>query len=139
LACRAEWRERFEEERGMNDRYVIGVDVGTGSVRAGIFDGGGRMLAVAVEPIELWKSKPDYAEQSSRDIWRAVCKVTRACRDEAGIAPDSVAGISFDATCSLVVLDCENRPLPVNDEGAADRNIIVWMDHRALLETDAIN
>jgi len=122
-----------------NERYVIGVDVGTGSARAGIFDAGGKMLASAVEPIQLWKPKPDYAEQSSEDIWRAVGQVTRACREEAGVAPEAVAGISYDATCSLVVLDKAGQPLPVNDEGIAERNIIVWMDHRALTETDAIN
>lgn len=123
----------------MDERYVIGVDVGTGSARAGIFDAGGKMLASAVEPIQMWRPKPDYAEQSSEDIWRAVGKVTRASREQAGIAPEAVAGISYDATCSLVVLDGQDKPLPVNDEQVADRNIIVWMDHRALAETDEIN
>jgi FGGY-family pentulose kinase len=121
------------------DRFVIGVDVGTGSARAGLFDSRGRMLANAVEPIAMWRPKPDYAEQSSTDIWRAVCKVVRQCRGEAGVAIEAVAGISFDATCSLVVLDREGRPLPVNDEGDSERNIIVWMDHRALAETEEIN
>ncbi|MGC8668297.1 MAG: FGGY-family carbohydrate kinase [Chthonomonadales bacterium] len=118
---------------------VIGVDVGTGSVRAGIFDASGRMLASASEPIRIWKPKPDYAEQSSEDIWRATGVAIRASLEEAEVPPSRVAGISFDATCSLVVLDGEGRPLPVNDEGVAERNVIVWMDHRALEETDAIN
>src|SRR5437588_394566 len=121
------------------EHFVIGVDVGTASARAGIFDAGGKMLASAVEPIRIWKPKPDYAEQSSEDTWRAVGKVTRKCREEAGITPEAVAGISFDATCSLVVLDPAGKPLPVNDEGVAERNIIMWMDHRALAETDEIN
>ncbi len=122
-----------------SERYIIGVDVGTGSARAGIFDLNGLMLASAVEPIKMWKPKPDYAEQSSDDIWRAVCKVTRSCREQADLPPEAVAGISYDATCSLVVLDRNGAPLPVNDEGAAGRNIIVWMDHRALAETEEIN
>lgn len=122
-----------------DQRYVIGVDVGTGSARAGIFDAGGRMLASAVEPIQMWKPKPDYAEQSSEDIWRAVGKVVRACRETAGVAPERVAGISYDATCSLVALGKQGQPIPVNEEGVAERNIIVWMDHRAVAETEAIN
>ncbi len=121
------------------DQYVIGVDVGTGSARAGIFDASGHMLASAVEQIQMWKPKPDYAEQSSDDIWRAVSKVVRECREAAGIAPNAVAGISYDATCSLVVLDRSGQPLAVNVEGVNERNIIVWMDHRALLETEEIN
>jgi FGGY-family pentulose kinase len=121
------------------EAYVVGVDVGTGSARAGLFDPTGKMLASAVEPIQMWKPKPDYAEQSSEDIWRAVCNVTRSCREQAGVTPEAVAGISFDATCSLVVLDRQDQPLPANDGGVAERNIIVWMDHRALAETDEIN
>jgi FGGY-family pentulose kinase len=121
------------------EQFVIGVDVGTGSARAGIFDAWGKMLATAVEPIRMWQPKPDYAEQSSDDIWRAVCKVVRQCREAADIAPEAVAGISFDATCSLVVLDRAGTPLAVNDVGVNDRNIIVWMDHRAMVETAEIN
>jgi ribulose kinase len=60
-----------------SEQYVIGIDVGTGSARAGIFDVNGKMLASASEPIEMWKPKPGYAEQSSADIWRAICKVVR--------------------------------------------------------------
>jgi FGGY-family pentulose kinase len=121
------------------ERYVVGVDVGTGSARAGLFDRTGKMLASAVEPIGMWRPKTDYAEQSSSDIWRAVCKVTRKCVKDADVPPEAVSGISFDATCSLVVLDREGNPLPVNEEGEAERNIIVWMDHRALKETEEIN
>ena len=119
--------------------FVIGVDVGTGSARAGIFDKQGKMLASAVEPIRMWRPLPDYAEQSTEDIWRAVCLVTRTCREKAGVQPESVAGISFDATCSLVVLDQQGAPLAVNQEQNPERNIIVWMDHRALAETEEIN
>src|SRR5262249_47219447 len=59
--------------------------------------------------------------------------------EQADVPSEAVAGISYDATCSLVVLDRHNAPLPVNDEGLPERNIIVWMDHRALAETDEIN
>jgi FGGY-family pentulose kinase len=122
-----------------SERYVIGIDVGTGSARAGIFDANGKMLASASEPIEMWKPKPDYAEQSSENIWRAICKVVRACRETANVDAQHVAGISYDATCSLVAFDIVGQPLAVNDEGDNNRNIIVWMDHRALAETEEIN
>lgn len=118
---------------------VIGVDVGTGSARAGLFDATGTMLASSVEPIQMWKPQADHVEQSSQDIWRAVCKVVRACREDSNVESARIAGISFDATCSLVVLDQGMQPLAVNAEGDHERNIIMWMDHRAMKETEEIN
>src|SRR5690606_27581099 len=53
--------------------------------------------------------------------------------------PDRVAGIGFDATCSLVVLGPEGRPLTVSASGDPARNIIVWMDHRATDQAARIN
>jgi FGGY-family pentulose kinase len=120
-------------------RYVLGVDVGTGSARAGLFDLKGALLASQAVSIQMWTPYPDFAEQSSEDIWRAICTSIRGVLSQASVSPEQVIGISFDATCSLVVLDKENQPLPVNDEGDPQRNIIVWMDHRALAETEAIN
>ncbi|HLJ57593.1 MAG TPA: FGGY-family carbohydrate kinase [Chthonomonadaceae bacterium] len=120
-------------------RYVIGVDVGTTSARAGVFNGAGEMLASSANPIETWKPRPGFVEQSSDDIWRAICAAVRSAVGAAGISTAEVAGISFDATCSLVALDSSCAPLTVDVEGDPGRNVIVWMDHRALAETDSIN
>lgn len=35
--------------------------------------------------------------------------------------------------------DAQGQPLPVGDPGAGDRDIIVWMDHRALEQAERIN
>lgn len=109
----------------------IGVDVGTGSARAGLFDVAGVMLASVVEPIQTWKPQADHVEQSSQDIWRAVCTCVRGAVAEAGVGADRVRGLGFDATCSLVVLDAEDRPVAVNEHGRDEQNVVVWMDHRA--------
>ena len=53
-------------------RYVIGVDVGTGSARAGIFDLAGRMVGSARRDITLFHASGSIVEQSSGEIWRAV-------------------------------------------------------------------
>ncbi len=50
----------------------LGIDVGTGSARAGVFDERGRLLGRASEPIEIYRPAEDFVEQSSEDIWRAV-------------------------------------------------------------------
>jgi D-ribulokinase len=118
---------------------VIGVDVGTGSVRAGIFDQSGRMAATAKHDITLFHAPGSMVEQSSTEIWNAVCLAVKATVSYAGISPGQIAGVGFDATCSLVVLGEGGQPLPVGPSEDAGRNVIVWMDHRALEQAERIN
>ncbi len=120
-------------------RYFIGIDVGTGSARAGLFDEHGLLLGTGARPIAMFRPRHDYAEQSSRDIWEAICQSTRAALGEAAVSPEQVAGIGFDATCSLVALDVAGSPVTVSPTGNDDQNIIVWMDHRAVGEAKEIN
>ena len=47
--------------------------------------------------------------------------------------------MGFDATCSLVVLDRNARPLSVSPTDAPERDVIVWMDHRAVDDSERIN
>lgn len=122
----------------MMDCY-LGIDVGTGSARAGLFDGAGRLLGVAKREIDLYLAAGDVAEQSSENIWAAIAACVREVVAQTGTKPESVRGIGFDATCSLVLVDGDGRPVPVGNSGDSQRNIIVWMDHRATAEAKAIN
>ena len=119
--------------------YYIGVDVGTGSARAGVFDATGEMRASAKRDITLHLEAGDIAEQSGEEIWAAVAACVREAVKLCDVAPGEIRGIGFDATCSLVVVDAEGGPLPVGSSGDAGRNIIVWMDHRAMAEARRIN
>ncbi len=110
----------------------LGIDVGTGSVRAGIFDARGALLGSASREIRIGRPQHDFVEQSSDDIWRAAGEATRAALSSAGVGPDAIEGVGFDATCSLVTLDAHDRPVTVSPTGDDDWNVIVWMDHRAI-------
>ncbi|MGB5560468.1 MAG: FGGY-family carbohydrate kinase, partial [Paracoccaceae bacterium] len=118
---------------------IIGIDVGTGSARAGVFDETGHMLASAKTDITLYREANGIVEQSSAEIWQAVCKSVRAAVRKSGIDAGQIAGIGFDATCSLVVLGDGGTPLPVGPSNDPERNIIVWMDHRAVDQAERIN
>ena len=119
-------------------QVVIGVDVGTGSARAGVFDTNGKMLSHASHTIQTWKNGADVVEQSSEDIWTSVCNSVKKAVEISG-SQINVRGIGFTATCSLVVLDASDLPLTVSSSGEDERNIIVWMDHRAAEQATFIN
>jgi D-ribulokinase len=122
----------------MREAY-IGVDVGTLSARAGVFDSAGQLIASARRPIAIWRGPGDIVEQSSDDIWRAVTAAVREAVEASGLPSEAVRGMGFDATCSLVALDRNARPLSVGATDAPERDVIVWMDHRAVDDAKRIN
>ena len=122
-------------ERGQ-EGLVVGVDVGTTSARAGVHDARGRLLGRGQHPIRLHRPSPDHAEHGSADIWRAVGQAVRTALAAAAAPPRAVRGISFDATCSLVVLDRDGQPVSVSATGEPGWDTIVWLDHRAVAEAE---
>ena len=117
----------------------LGVDVGTGSARAGLFTANGQMVASAVHPIRIWRDGESTVEQSADDIWQAVCRAISEAVCHSGAEASNIKGIGFDATCSLVVAGPDNQPLTASLTGDPARNVIVWMDHRAGQQARRIN
>lgn len=122
----------------MADRFYLGIDVGTGSARAGIFDDSGTRAGMGVEPIRMWRPREDFVEQSSEDIWRACGAAVREALGEAGLDGGTIRGIGVDATCSLVALDEDDAPVTVSPTGSDEQNVVVWMDHRAVAQAERI-
>lgn len=117
--------------------YFVGVDVGTGSARAALIASNGKVVKVATCPLEIFHPAQNFYEQSSDNIWTAVCHVIKSV--VADISANNVKGIGFDATCSLVAIDKTGSPVTVSRTGENKQNVILWMDHRAQEEADFIN
>lgn len=110
--------------------YVIGVDGGTESIRAGVFDLSGRPLAFASTPYKTDFPHPAWAEQNPQDWWNGLGLSVRKALAEAGVRKEDVVGLSVDTTCcSVVALD---------DQGQALRPALIWMDVRSSQETELV-
>ncbi|THH11285.1 hypothetical protein EW145_g762 [Phellinidium pouzarii] len=126
----------------------IGIDVGTGSVRAALVSQDGAIVASATKETTTFRANDDHRifEQSTTNIWDAICTCVAAAltgKDGKRIDPARVKGIGFDATCSLAVTDMQGNPISVTKGDAlgkvGDRNVILWADHRAEEEAQLIN
>jgi len=105
--------------------YVLGIDVGTQSLRAGIFDLAGHPVVFADRALAIAYPEPGRAEQRPEDWWDALVAAVGRCLSEAGIRPEEIVGISVDGSCSNAPVDAAGRPL-----GPA----LLWMDIRARAE-----
>src|SRR5256886_17451418 len=92
----------------------VGIDVGTSSARAGIFDENGPLLASARHPITVWHEAGSVVEQSSTEIWAACATSVRTAMAEAALPASAVKGVGFDATCSLAVVNAAGQPLTIS-------------------------
>ncbi|CAG0921253.1 unnamed protein product [Notodromas monacha] len=132
-----------------DDPLTVGIDVGSHSVRAGVFTFSGKMLNYAAHEINSYSPKLGYYQQSSKEIWNAVCVAVKNLLDAPGFSSNRarVRGIGFDATCSMAIIPHEKaevfdlNTLSTVSEVENDfvQDIIMWMDHRATEEADAIN
>ena len=104
-------------------QVYMGIDLGTGGCRVGLFDDRGRPFAFHNTPVTAIHPHPSWVEQDVDEWWRALVASTRAALACSGIDPAQIAGIGFDATsATLVALDGAGKPL---------RNAIMWADVRA--------
>ena len=111
-------------------RYVIGIDGGTESLRATVFDPAGRPVATASSPYSTRFAPGARAEQNPEDWWSALGAAVRLAVSRSGVAPHDVDAVCATTTCCTVVaLDAAARPL---------RPALLWMDVRAGAEADAL-
>jgi xylulokinase len=108
----------------MNDRFLVGVDVGTTSVKAALFDVGGTMLSNWSRPIATARPGAAAVEQSPADWIAGVLE--GLARVLQGAPHGRVAGLGL---CSQV-----NTHVFVDEAGEALAPAIVWQDGRSVEE-----
>ncbi|KAF8630051.1 hypothetical protein AX15_003136 [Amanita polypyramis BW_CC] len=127
-----------------SEDFYIGVDVGTGSVRAMLVRQDGEIAASSTQNIVTYRDPEDHHifEQSTTNIWAAISTTIQACLTNAKVSPSAVKGIGFDATCSLAVTDVNGEPVTVTRGDQlgqhGERNVVLWADHRAEVEAELI-
>jgi FGGY-family pentulose kinase len=106
--------------------YLLGIDGGTESVRAMLFDLDGRPKGSHVVPYDTDFPKPGWAEQSPDDWWTCLAESVRGALTAASITGDQVIAMAVDTTCcSVVAVGADDRPL---------RPAMIWMDVRSAQE-----
>ncbi len=102
---------------------ILTIDVGTQSIRSGLIDPGGKIVAIKRNPIESYFSpKPGWAEQHPAYFWEQLCLSTRSLLEENKPNIDRIAGVTLTTQRSTVIT--------VDSKGVPLRPAIVWPDQR---------
>ncbi|MBW6475056.1 MAG: FGGY-family carbohydrate kinase, partial [Anaerolineaceae bacterium] len=101
---------------------LIGVDVGTTSTKAVLFDYQGQELARAISaPYHNRTPQPGWVEQDPEEVWQAVLSVLRQ------IVKGSSDQIAIRAICMAVQ---SGSLLPADQSGEPVYPIVTWLDGR---------
>ena len=107
---------------------ILGIDLGTTEVKAGLVTLDGRLLALARSGYALDVGRhPGWAEQDPGAWWSAVVSAVRALR-VTDVA--EVVAIGVDGHGPTLVA--------VDSRGEATRPAITWMDTRSIAEADEL-
>ncbi len=112
-------------------KFCLGIDCGTGGVRAGIFRNDGKL--VVFQSCAVCTDYPEVgrAEQNPDDWKNALVKAVRGAVEKSGVDVREICGASISATAStLLILDKEYRPI---------RPALMWCDVRAVKQAERVS
>ena len=128
-----------------NGPIGVGVDLGSSSVRVGIYSlENDSLLHVVERPVRYYScGSSGRFTQSTGEIMAAL----QECLDELGLRPGgrSIVSCGVAATCSMAVFTVEAgdgslAPLDMSGlDGSSDKNVVFWMDSVASEACDALN
>lgn len=109
-------------------KYLLGIDLGTTAIKVGLFDEKGASVSVASKEYELLTPAPGIVElpcETYKDTFKA-CLAEIISNSYANA--EDIAALSISAQSETLV--------PVDADGNALRNAIVWMDTRAQAQAE---
>lgn len=108
----------------------LGIDAGTTSMKAALFDGAGKMLAIDRQEYMLLTPSPAMVELDAEIYWSAFCQAVKNILARSNIPPEEVVSICISSQGETFI--------PVDTRGHPLRRAIVWLDNRAVEEAKLI-
>lgn len=103
-------------------KYVIGIDLGTSSLKTILFDQKGNKIAAASQEYPMSQPQNGWAEQNPDDWFQAAVKTLRQVAAESKISKESIVSIGISGQMHGLVM--------LNQEGEVLRPCILWCDQR---------
>lgn len=110
---------------------LLALDIGTTSIKAGIFDLSGRMIASANGEYNLEKPAPNIVELDPEIYWQTTIDVINELREKCNFDSKEIAAIGITGQAETFIV--------VDKSGKLLRKAIVWLDNRSQKETEEIS
>ncbi len=103
--------------------YLLAIDAGTTSVKAGLFSPDGRCLGIGREEYQLDTPAANRAQLDPEIYWQACIKTVREALGKSGVKADEVKAVGVSSQGeTTITLDAQGRTI---------YPALVWLDNRA--------
>ena len=102
---------------------LLAIDVGTTSVKAGLFSPDGRCLGLGRQEYQLETPAADRAQLDPEVYWQACLKTVRTAIGQAGLKPEQVKAVAVSSQGETTIT--------VDAQGKVIYPALVWLDNRA--------
>jgi len=110
--------------------FLLGIDVGTSAVKAGVFDAEGRLLGLGRASHRVDSPQPGWAQCDPELWWQGILRALGGACDEARIRPDEIGAIGMGVLFPCIV--------PLEAKGRALYPAILYCDQRSLAQVRTI-
>lgn len=109
---------------------LMSVDVGTTSLKAGLFLPSGECLAIERCEYQIHSPRPGYAELDPEKYWQACLQAVRQVVQRCGADAREIVALTVSSQGETLI--------PVGKQGNAIHPAILWLDNRAVEEADRL-
>lgn len=115
----------------LKENYLLGIDLGTTNIKGNIMDDEGNLISTASRPNGKLLPGPHMVEQDPNEWWDNCCSILKEMTDEAGDEiVNRIKGVCISSQCVTM--------LPVDKDGNALYNAVIYQDSRSLAELNEI-
>lgn len=110
--------------------YLLGIDVGTGSIKVAVIDEQTKVVAIEMREYEIIREKDDWAQIDTKCLWESFLTCLRHIFFNKKVDATKIKGIGISCLCpGLTALD-ENKNVLINP--------IIYTDRRSVKEAEYI-
>jgi gluconokinase len=110
--------------------YCIGLDIGTTSVKACVFNLNGKLIAEEEKMNTSYYPQQGWVEQDPVEIERSAVLAIRTALEKAKVSKDDIAALGFSAAMHSLIC--------VNKEGLPLSPALIWADGRSYPQAEKI-
>ncbi|NDL67563.1 xylulokinase [Anaerotalea alkaliphila] len=112
------------------EAYLLGIDIGTGSVKTTVIDAQANVLGMAIKEYPILRERTGWASMDTKTMWEATVHCLKELVVKQGIEPGNIRSIGLSCLCPGLTAFGENNEVLMDP--------IIYSDRRSIRQAERI-